>query len=86
MLDKRSKIPNLTQEKRPDDIVAFNLKIKRKDRRTFKENAKSTHCKTMQEVLSAFILSYNNDPYKFNIQTVLRVKNNGPISREPEGN
>lgn len=61
------------------DIVAFNLKLKRKDRKVFRLNAKSIHNKTMQEILSAFILSYNRDPDKFNIQTVLGVKGNGPI-------
>jgi len=68
------------------DIVAFNLKLKRGDRREFKRNAKSVHDKTMQEVLSAFILSYNSNPQQFNIQTVLGVKGNGPARREAEGN
>lgn len=66
------------------DMVQFNVKLSRSVRSLFKKQTKESHGKTMQEVLSAFILSYNSNPQQFNIQTVLGVKSNGSAQRETQ--
>lgn len=60
-----------------NDTVHFNLKLKRKERRDFGIAVKEVHDKTMQDVLLAFVLSYIDNPYQFNIKTILGIKNNG---------
>jgi len=64
--------------KSDNDIVHFNIKLDRNVRELFKKNVKEYHNITMQEALSAFILSFNQNPRQFQIQTILGVKGNGP--------